>query len=222
MRDTDLADPAAPPTPAPAPDARDAPDAATTAPRLEEPRSALTRSLPPLLAALCLIVLLVVDLCGPASAGAFPLPADAKIAAAIADLDGADAEHVAFERLASFPCAWPRGGEAIRWSDVVPDEVKQLEGRRVGIVGWSIPLQLDGVNVRSFLLSHVHPSCCFGGLPQPNELITVSLPVGDELEYDAHTPVVAVGTLVIDDAPTSNMSGVYTLRDARAVRVPLD
>jgi hypothetical protein len=179
--------------------------------------------LTPFLAAVTLIGLLVADLCGAgADPSVRPLPPGDAIDRGIAALAEADARTVTFDDIASFPCPWPEAGTVVDWRKDVPADVLALDGQRVALAGWSIPLALDADRVTQFLLSKHPPECCFGLLPQANEMVTVELEPGGSIPYEPFNAVVVVGTLQISDpaAGGGQMSGIYTLKDARAQTVP--
>lgn len=76
-----------------------------------------------------------------------------------------------------------------------PQEVQSLDGTEVKIVGYMIPLEWSDKKVTEFMLVRDLASCCFGGIPRPDEWAFVSLPEGQGVEYFVYVPVLVTGTL---------------------------
>lgn len=83
-----------------------------------------------------------------------------------------------------------------------PEEVNALGGTEVKIVGYMIPLEWSDKKVTEFMLVRDLASCCFGGIPRPDEWAFVSLPEGEGVEYFVYVPVLVTGTLKL--FPLSN------------------
>ncbi|PCJ59006.1 MAG: hypothetical protein COA79_11650 [Planctomycetota bacterium] len=55
----------------------------------------------------------------------------------------------------------------------VPKKIKKLSGENIQITGFVFPVVLNGEQVQSLVLMSVIPSCCFGDVLSPNDLIFV-------------------------------------------------
>ena len=77
-----------------------------------------------------------------------------------------------------------------------PDRVRALDGQRVGIVGFMIPLEWGEDRVPQFLLVRDLMSCCFGGAPMADEWVEVTM-AAEAAEYVAYRPVLVVGRLEV-------------------------
>ena len=85
----------------------------------------------------------------------------------------------------------------------IPDEVRAMDGKKVRIEGYMIPLKFEDGAVKTFFLSRYMMGCCFGVLPKANEVIEVQM-VGEKgAYYDAYMPFVVVGTFEIVEGGTS-------------------
>lgn len=79
----------------------------------------------------------------------------------------------------------------------LPNDIRQLDGQRVEVRGYLVPLETNGDRVVSFVLVRDQMMCCFGKVPAPNEWILVSLspsfPVQISLAPDR--PICVTGVL---------------------------
>ena len=80
-------------------------------------------------------------------------------------------------------------GEDIRF----PDRIRALDGQKVALTGYMIPLRWDENRVPHFMLVRDLLQCCFGGSPEPDEWVDVNM-VGEGTTYWAYVPVVVRGT----------------------------
>jgi hypothetical protein len=84
-----------------------------------------------------------------------------------------------------------------------PDEVRAMDGQKVRIEGYMIPLKFEDGAVKTFFLSRYMMGCCFGMLPKANEIIEVQMLGEKGAYYDAYMPFVVVGTFEIVEEGTS-------------------
>lgn len=86
----------------------------------------------------------------------------------------------------------------------VPKKIKLLGGRSVSVEGYMIPLEFDEDGaVRKFLLSRYMQGCCFGMLPQANELVLVKMVNPEGTAYEPYLTVLATGTFRVHDKGTA-------------------
>lgn len=76
----------------------------------------------------------------------------------------------------------------------VPEHIAALDGREVTFQGYMIPTKWEGSKVRGFMLVGDLLACCFGGTPQPDEWIDVSMKSGSGTKYLPYIAVSARGT----------------------------
>jgi len=79
-----------------------------------------------------------------------------------------------------------------------PEQVASLDGERVEIVGYMIPEEWQRREVTEFMLVRDLLACCFGGAPQPDEWIHVSMKEGSGSPYFPFVAVSVTGTLRIE------------------------
>lgn len=79
-----------------------------------------------------------------------------------------------------------------------PEAVAALDGERVEIVGYMIPEEWQRREVTEFMLVRDLLACCFGGAPQPDEWIHVSMKEGSGSPYFPFVAVSVTGTLRIE------------------------
>ena len=78
-----------------------------------------------------------------------------------------------------------------------PQEIQDLAGRDVTIVGYMIPVEWQRTQVTEFMLVRDLLACCFGGAPQPDEWIHVTMAEGKGAHYFPFVPVAVEGKLRI-------------------------
>jgi hypothetical protein len=89
-------------------------------------------------------------------------------------------------------------GSVVQAQDLAQETafVTDLDGRRVRLAGYLLPLDFDGVGVREFLLVPYVGACVHVPPPPPNQIVLVRsetrIPVRDQFE-----PVQVTGTLAI-------------------------
>jgi len=89
-----------------------------------------------------------------------------------------------------------------------PAAAQTLDGKRVAIVGYMIPLDwIDGEErITSFMLVRDFAQCCFGGMPRPDEWIDVTTPLGESVGFFAYRPIRVMGKLTVGlDRPADAM-----------------
>ncbi len=122
------------------------------------------------------------------------------------DLDGSPL--VDFSRLACFNYDYPDedGGmeapkNSKRKKPGIPDSVLGLNGAKVAIPGFMIPMDQDeeGDKCTYFILARNQMTCCFGVAPGLNEWVSVRMEKGKKADLEMDRPVVVVGTLEVGE-----------------------
>lgn len=95
-----------------------------------------------------------------------------------------------------------------------PKQVADLDGKRVEITGYMIPVEWQRREVTEFMLVRDLLACCFGGAPQPDEWMHVSMEAGEGSPYFPFVPVEVQGTLHIEglDDGEGYAAGCFRLR----------
>jgi len=101
-------------------------------------------------------------------------------------------------------------------ADVVPEEVRELDGRLVelrGVLYYGIP---DPERVTEFYLMPNHLICCFG-TPRPNDTVAVTLREGLVIRYSLAFQLVR-GRLRVEPLrdEAGNLLALYAIDDAQA------
>ncbi|HVZ80419.1 MAG TPA: DUF3299 domain-containing protein [bacterium] len=129
-----------------------------------------------------------------------------------------DHYRVGFEALASFPCEITdvSQGTSLSQDDTnrgdpfekkpaskkkrtydIPAPIRTLNGQKVEVVGFMIPMATDKEKVSSFILAQSRMTCCYGVTPKLNQWIYVKMVPGSEIEGIMDVPVTVHGTLDI-------------------------
>lgn len=123
-------------------------------------------------------------------------------------VDEASYQTVSFQTLAGYKYvepvpregAKPEETEAQRIKDQIPPDVKALNGKKVTVEGWMVPMQVDDDGgVQSFVLVKTQPECCFGDTQAMNEWIDVTMPAGRKAEFNVDRPITVSGNLEVGE-----------------------
>ena len=102
---------------------------------------------------------------------------------------------LSFDLLASFDYEvamdTPQEAVARRWQ--MPDVIRRLDGQRVEIEGYMLPLDFERGRVQSFYLNRDTNACCFGIIPPVNEVIRVHLPDKKGVPNYSNIPIIVTG-----------------------------
>jgi hypothetical protein len=75
--------------------------------------------------------------------------------------------------------------------------VRQLQGKRISIPGFMVPLEDDAQEVTEFLLVPYAGACIHVPPPPPNQMVYVQLIHGGKAKMSFTEPIVVTGTLKI-------------------------
>ncbi|MSU65041.1 MAG: DUF3299 domain-containing protein [Opitutus sp.] len=140
-------------------------------------------------------------LCGLLPATAAPMPPDAFL-------------RVGFDRLASFkyagPQNYPAGTVPPTNPDHIPAGIRALDGKKVIVRGFMVPVKLEGGLAVEFLLTKDPQACCFGLSPYVNDWIFVRMAKG--VSATMEVPLLFAGTLRVRELWDSGwLTGIYLL-----------
>lgn len=135
-----------------------------------------------------------------------PAPQEARAVVAAANADGFT--PLSFNLLSGFKYIEPIPSEgerpeeveARRNTDQIPAEVKALDGQKVIVEGWMVPMEInDDASVKSFVLVKTQPQCCFGDTQSMNEWVDVIMEPGTKAEFNVDLPVKVYGQLEVGE-----------------------
>jgi hypothetical protein len=130
------------------------------------------------------------------------LAAPASLGLALLSVGGEKIPDVGFDRLAGYPFTIVDAGtgasaaeiEAAKKKDPAPPQVRALDGQRVAVTGYMLPLQLENGRVKKLVLMRDVTTCCYGATPNMNDYIVVTMN-GEGFTPLQDIPVVLVGRL---------------------------
>lgn len=88
--------------------------------------------------------------------------------------------------------------EALASRPRLPDQVAALDGQRVAVDGFMLPLDFDGASVGYFILNATQDMCMFGAPTVINQLILVRMRDGRRTAL-SHLPMRVFGTLDVGE-----------------------
>jgi hypothetical protein len=113
------------------------------------------------------------------------------------------------------------GGFAYREGEPLPEQLRALGGRKVGIPGFMLTLG-DPEAVREFILVESLWGCCFGSVPELNQTIVVRMKADQSADYTA-TPLLVTGVLEVGEERQGGfVTSVYRLIDASVTPLASD
>jgi len=81
----------------------------------------------------------------------------------------------------------------------VPESVRRWSGEKIAIHGYMMPIEVEGNEVKSFVLVNSQLACCFGVTPKMNEWVYVTMEEGKSARYLPDLPVLVWGTLKVEE-----------------------
>ena len=102
---------------------------------------------------------------------------------------------------------------SLSYDTEIPDEVKQIDGKKVAITGFMLPIDVDNGKVKRFLLLKSTMSCCFGVAPRINEVIYVESSKKQKIQSVMDMPITVFGKLSVGQQFREDLMlvGVYRL-----------
>jgi hypothetical protein len=118
---------------------------------------------------------------------------------------GGEYQPVSFAKLAGFAydqyaveeSLAQRGDGTVE--DQIPAAIRALDGRKVAVRGFMVPIEFTRNETRSFLLVRNRMVCCFGMLVGLNEWIYVRMKEGRTARWLNDIPVTVYGTLAVGE-----------------------
>jgi hypothetical protein len=120
-----------------------------------------------------------------------------------------------FDKLAGFPFDVPAGAGAKPPADQIPAGIRALDGRKVRVTGFMLPVKLEGGLVKEFLLVANPMLCCYGMVPKINEWVVVRM-TGAGVKPLMDIPVEFYGVLRVKETfEEGYLVNIYTLDGER-------
>ncbi len=94
----------------------------------------------------------------------------------------------------------------------LPPEVLALDGRKVSVTGFMMPIDFEDGRVRSFLLMKNQLLCCFGIAPRLNDFVAVQVGEGRGVPAVQDVPITVKGILQVGEVSENGAAlAVYTM-----------
>lgn len=147
---------------------------------------------------------LTIGLCWMTLAGAALVARPA--AAQTVDIAGGPAHVLSFADLGTFKYevvdlgtgASPEQIEEAKKRDQVPESIRALAGKRVAMVGYVLPLKMEGELATELIFMKDVTTCCYGAVPQMNDYAVVKM-TGKPAKVVQDIPVTLVGILEVGE-----------------------
>ena len=104
----------------------------------------------------------------------------------------------------------------------VPSEVLFLNEKQVMIVGFMVPIDVDYKNrrVQSFALTQDIAFCCYGVVPDINELIIVQMEPGKSSNFHNNIPIAVFGQLTVGEGKNEDdILSLYQMKGKKVIRL---
>jgi hypothetical protein len=161
-----------------------------------------------------------------------PAPAPAPAAAPLPSSKTAPAVagyyRAGFDILGAFPFNPPEPDPSAKpgtpppsAANQIPAAIKALDGKKVIVTGYMLPVKMDKGLVTEFLLVSSPAACCYGVTPQMNEFIVVKMAKGVKSFMDA--PVEFYGVLAVKEVIEEGyLANIYTLEGEKMGKAGVD
>lgn len=106
------------------------------------------------------------------------------------------------------PHAAPARAEAL----VIPPAVRALDGHRVSVRGFMLPVDVDGPRVTRFILTSTIDSCHWGQLGQAHEWVMVTMAPGRHVPFPQNLPLTVFGRMRVNPQMRGGgLAGLYEI-----------
>ena len=103
----------------------------------------------------------------------------------------------------------------------IPESIKALNGRKVAVTGYVLPMAVENGRTQSFMLMRNTLFCCYGIMPKMNEWVNVEM--GNEKNnpiLKIHTPTVVYGTLEVgENYESGDLNNIYRIKAVDVIEV---
>ena len=126
-----------------------------------------------------------------------------------------------FAMLSGFKCDTyteiepPHRYPVVKLRDRIPDYIRPIDGRRVAVTGFMLPLRTSAKGCTDLLLVRDQASCCFGATPKMNHWIRVTAP-DPGLRVVTGRPITVLGTLRVGPfVENGSITSIYEMSGDR-------
>lgn len=133
-------------------------------------------------------------------------------------------KYLEISELASFDYYTPPAGEELppeaRADYQIPDRIKRLDGQKVSITGFMMPVRVDGEGyVDEFALNGNYDMCFYGAPSQLNQWVHIKMQPGAKAKF-SHNPTNVSGTLEVGELKENGtVVSLYRLTGDKAAMV---
>ena len=146
-------------------------------------------------------------------------PSDSKPSA-----ENADFLPVTFSTLASYYYELPALEDNAKKpaKDQIPQPIKDLNGKKIALQGFMVPIDLKNGKSTKFLLVKDQSLCCFGRMPRMNEWVSVKMKPGKSARVIQDQPVTVFSSIDVgENIENGEVLSIYRV-DSEDVAGPLD
>jgi hypothetical protein len=120
---------------------------------------------------------------------------------------------ISFERLSNYRYEYPDPDDPNPPKDQIPEAIRSLDGKKVAVRGFMLPVKQVKGRVVEFLLMKDQSACCFGVMPEMNEWIHVICPPGKTAPMVWDIPTTVFGTLEVGEVYEKKMlMSIYRMK----------
>lgn len=83
--------------------------------------------------------------------------------------------------------------------DQTPNPIQMLNGKKVAVTGFMLPVDFEEGKVTSFILLNNQMACCFGIMPRMNELIYVKMQGNSSTKFMTDVPIKVFGKFKVGE-----------------------
>jgi hypothetical protein len=161
----------------------------------------------------------------PAASASPATPAAKPEAMRTVKVGGEEYQVADFQYLASFPLETPTikvssEADIAKFESQIPASIKGLEGKKVMVRGFMVPVKDIQGRTTEFLIVRDQPTCCFSGMTTITEFVTIKVP-SPGVETILDQPLTVQGKLHVGAQMDSGyILGVYKMEGEKLVDPP--
>ncbi len=129
-------------------------------------------------------------------------------------------QSLTFNMLTSYPFREPNWAKmddpayiaSLNLDEQISSQIKAMNGKKVEIQGFMLPLDMSGDNLRTFMLLKDQMACCYGNIPRLNEWVYVRVPTKKKINIHQDVLVTLLGRLRVGAKFEGEvLTGIYHL-----------
>lgn len=127
-----------------------------------------------------------------------------------------------FAKISNYRYIFPDVEDGENIPDQIPESVKKLNGRKVSIRGFMLPVTQKDGRVTEFLLLKDQSMCCYGTMPQMNEWVHVIMTPGQSAPMVWDIPITVFGKFEVGEVFENGvLMTIYRLRFEKLIKPQL-